>query len=213
MGVGGWLAGRRELTSGVVPLRAGVGCPVRVWLHSIHARSLASLGARQEVRAALGAAADELQRAGNNPLLDEIGGELGFDHSRYALCATASFVTLGDGAQAETEATAALALFGEVPEQSRWTAGELSVRADLAAARILRGDLAGAQDALVPVFALDVDRRTESLARRLTSLGRMLGSARYRDAAEAGRIGDAIEDFTTRSLPRNATRAIINPAG
>ncbi|MGB8202567.1 MAG: hypothetical protein WCF33_23265, partial [Pseudonocardiaceae bacterium] len=177
------------------------------------ARSLALIGARQEVRAALGAAADELQRAGNDPLLDEIGGEFGCDHSRLALAAGASFVALGDGDQAETEDTAALALFGEVPEQSRWVAGELGVRADLAAARALRGDLAGAEDALVPVFALDVDRRTEALTQRLTSLGRMLGSARYRDAAEAGRIGDAIEDFTTRSLPRNATRAIINPTG
>jgi hypothetical protein len=146
-------------------------------------------------------------------LLDEIGGGLGFDHARRALCAGTSFVALGDGEQAEIEATAALALFGEVPQQSRWVAGELSVRADLATARTLRGDLAGAEDALVPVFALDVERRTESLTRRLTSLGRMLGSARYRDAAEAGRIGDAIEDFTTRSLPRNATRTIINPAG
>jgi hypothetical protein len=204
---------RRAASLMVTALETAPAGTARVWLHSLHARSLASLGARQEVRVALDAAADELQRAGNDSLLDEIGGGLGFDHSRYALCATASFVTLGDGEQAETEATAALALFGEVPEQSRWTAGELSVRADLAAARILRGDLAGAEDALVPVFALDVERRTESLTQRLTSLGRMLGSARYRDAAEAGRIGDAIEDFTTRSLPRNATRAIINPTG
>jgi hypothetical protein len=77
----------------------------------------------------------------------------------------------------------------------------------------LRGDLAGAQDALVAVFALDLERRTETMSQRLTSLGRMLGSARYRDAAEAGRLGDTIEDFTARSLPRNATRAIINPTG
>jgi hypothetical protein len=84
---------------------------------------------------------------------------------------------------------------------------------DLATARTLRGELAGAEDALVAVFALDPERRTESVVQRLTSLGRMLGSTRYRDAVEAGRIGDAIEDFTTRSLPRNTTRAIINPAG
>jgi hypothetical protein len=125
------------------------------------------------------------------------------------LCAGSSFVAFGDGEQAEIEATAALALFGEVPEQSRWVAGELSARADLATARVLCGDLAGAEDALVPVFALDPERRTESLTLRLTSLGRMLGSARYRDAVEAGRIGDAIEDFTAL----RATRAIINPAG
>ena len=185
----------------------------RVKLHSERARALALIGARQEVRAALDAAADELQRAGNDPLLDEIGGEFGFDHSRRALCAGTSFVALGDGEQAEVEATAALALFGELPDQARFVVDEYGARVDLATARTLRGDLAGTEDALVPVFALDLDRRTETMSRRLTSLGRMLGSARYRDAVEAGRIGDAIEDFTTRSLPRNATRAIINPAG
>ncbi|MGH3868315.1 MAG: hypothetical protein ACRDQ4_19785 [Pseudonocardiaceae bacterium] len=185
----------------------------RARLHALRARPLAMMGARQEVRAALDAAADELQRAGNDPLLDEIGGEFGFDRARRALCAGTSFVALGDGAQAEIEATAALALFAEVPEQARFAPDEQGARVDLATARTLRGDLAGAQDALVPVFALDPERRTETMARRLTSLGRMLGSARYRDAAEASRIGDAIEDFTTRSLPRNATRAIINPTG
>jgi hypothetical protein len=191
---------------------APVGTP-RAKLHSMRARALAMIGARQEVRTALGAAADELQRAGNDPLQDEIGGEFGFDHSRRALCAGTSFVALGDGEQAEIEATAALALFGELPEQARFAPDEHGARVDLATARTLRGDLAGAEDALVPVFALDVERRTETMTRRLTSLGRMLGSARYRDAVEAGRIGDAIEDFTTRSLPRNATRAIINPTG
>jgi hypothetical protein len=188
----------------------------RARLHSLHARSLARIGARQEVRAALDAAADELQRAGNDPLQDEIGGEFRFDHSRRALCAGTSFVALGDGEQAEIEATAALALFGELPEQARFVADEHGARVDLATARTLRGDLAGAEDALVPVFALDVEQRSEAggaVARRLTSLGRMLGSARYRDAAEAGRIGDAIEDFTTRSLPHNVTRAIIDPTG
>ncbi|MGB6163537.1 MAG: hypothetical protein WCF33_09905 [Pseudonocardiaceae bacterium] len=185
----------------------------RARLHALRARSLAMIGARQEVRAALDAAADELQRAGDDPLLDEIGGELGFDHSRLALCAGTSFVALGDGEQAEIEATAALALFGELPEQARFVPGEHGVRVDLATARTLRGDLTGAEAALVPVFALEMERRTEAVAQRLTSLGRMLGSARYRDAAEAGRIGDAIEDFTTRSLPRNVTRAIINPTG
>jgi len=185
----------------------------RAFLHSMRARPLARIGARQEVRAALDAASDELQRAGDDPLLDEIGGEFGFDHSRRALSAGTSFVALGDGEQAEIEATAALALFGELPEQARFVPDEHGARVDLATARTLRGELAGAEDALVAVFGLDPERRTESVIQRLTSLGRMLGSARYRDAVEASRIGDAIEDFTARSLPRNATRAIINPAG
>lgn len=63
------------------------------------------------------------------------------------------------------------------------------------------------------VFALDPQRRTETVARRLTNLGRVLGSARYRGAVEAGRIEEAIEDFTARNLPRSATRALINSTG
>jgi hypothetical protein len=178
----------------------------RARLHSVRARSLALIGARQEVRAALDAAADELQRAGDDPFLDESGGELGFDHSRRALCAGASFIALGDGEQAETEATAALALFSELPERVRFIAGEFGARVDLAAARTLRGDLAGAEDALAGVFAMDPERRTEAVARRLTNLGRVLGSARYRGAVEAGCVREAIEDFTARSLPRSVTR-------
>ncbi|MGH3930238.1 MAG: hypothetical protein ACRDTF_09720 [Pseudonocardiaceae bacterium] len=177
----------------------------RARLHSVHARSLALLGARQEVRAALDAAAAELDRAGNDSLLDEMGGELGFDRPRHALCAGASFVVLGDGEQAEIEARTALGLFGEMPERIRWGTGELSARVDLVAARTLRGDLAGAEDALAPVFALDPRRRTEALSRRLANLGRMLGASRYRNAVEAGRLSDAIEGFTAHGLSREIT--------
>jgi hypothetical protein len=166
------------------------------------------IGARQEVRVALDAADDELQHAGNDPFLDEIGGELEFGRARRALCAGTSFVALGDGEQAENEATAALVLFGEMPERVRWAAGELGARVDLAAARTLRGDLAGAENALRAVFAVKPERRTEAVARRLTNLGRVLGATRYRNAVEASRISEAIENFTARSLPRSVIRAI-----
>ncbi|MGH3841149.1 MAG: hypothetical protein ACRDS0_06875 [Pseudonocardiaceae bacterium] len=164
------------------------------------------IGARQEVRAALNAADDELQRAGEDAFLDEISGELGFCHARRALCAGTSFVVLGDGEQAEREALAALALFAEMPECVRW-AGELGARVDLGAARTLRGDLAGAEDSLEVVFALEPERRTEAVARRLTNLARVLRATRYRNAAEARRISDAIEDFTAFSLSRGVIRA------
>jgi hypothetical protein len=100
----------------------------RVRLHSVNARALALMGARQEVEAELNNAADELDRAGDDPFLDEIGGELGFDRSRRALCAGAAYVALGDGERAETEALGALELFAQLPEAARWGAGELGAR-------------------------------------------------------------------------------------
>ncbi|MGQ0838191.1 hypothetical protein [Actinokineospora sp.] len=183
----------------------------RARLHAVHARALALIGARDEVVAALDAASDELDQAGDDPFVDEIGGELEFDRSRRALCAGAAFVTLGDGVRAEIEATNALELFALVPSDIRWSAGELGARVDLAAARTLRGDLAGTEDALAEVFTLDPARRTEALGRRLSSLGRILGAARFRGSPESVRIGDAIANFTapTHSLARAGTRTVI----
>jgi hypothetical protein len=176
----------------------------RARLHSVHARSLAMIGARQEVETSLQLAADELDCAGEDAFLDEIGGELGFDRARRALCAGTAFVALGDGGQAETEALAALDLFRDMPESQRWGAGELGARVDLATARTLNGDLAGAEDAVSVVLTLDHDRRTEAVSRRMSKLGRLLGAPQFRGAVEAGRMGEAIEDFISNgpgSLP------------
>lgn len=95
---------RRAASLAATALETAPVGTARARLHSLRARSLAMIGARQEVRVALDAAADELQRAGDDPLQDEIGGEFRFDHSRRALCAGTSFVALGDGEQAEVEA-------------------------------------------------------------------------------------------------------------
>jgi hypothetical protein len=171
----------------------------------MRARSLAMIGARQEVQTALDAANDELDHAGDDPF-DEIGGELGWDRARRARQAGTSFIALNDGERAEPEALAALELFAEIPEQNRWATGVLSAHVDLATARALRGDLAGAEDALSPVFAIDPDHRVEGISRRLTDLGRVLGMSQFRGAGEAARISEAIEDFTTFGLSRVTVR-------
>jgi hypothetical protein len=181
-------------------------------LRSVQARALALVGARAEVRATLHAAEEALGAAGDDPLLDEVGGELGFDRARVSLCASTAYLTLGEPGDAEPAAQQALDLFADTPEQRRWSVGENSAHIDLATARALRGDLAGAQDALTPVFAFQADRRTEALSRRLSGLGRVLGSPRYRRAAEAGRMGEAIEEFTATALPRT-TRAALTAGG
>lgn len=184
----------------------------RARLHSVHARSLAMIGARGEVRSELEAAADQLDRSGSDPFLDEIGGELGFDRARRSLCAGAAYVALGEGEFAEDEATTAIELFAALPADQRWSAGALGAQVDLAAARTLRGDLAGAKDALVPVFDLEPTRRTEAIALRLYALSKMLGTSRFHGAVEAGELGNAIEDFTSISLARISPTRALNPS-
>jgi hypothetical protein len=181
----------------------------RARLHSVNARALAMLGARGEVHAELESAATELDRAGEDDFLDEIGGELAFDRPRRALCAGAAYVALGDGEQAEREAAAAVDLFATIPPAQRWGAGALGAHVDLGAARVLRDDLAGAQEALQLVFELPPARRTEAIALRLHALARTLGTKRYRGATEALRLGAEIEDFTSTSLSRTTGRRAL----
>ncbi|WP_280470712.1 hypothetical protein [Nocardia farcinica] len=176
----------------------------RARLHSVHARSLALLGARGEVRDELAAATDELDRAGQDAFLDEVGGELAFDRARHALCAGAAFVALGDGEPAEQAATEAVGLFEATPPEQRWSLGALSAHVDLGAARTLRDDLAGAQAALRAVFEIPTARRTEAIALRLHALSRILGTTRYRGAPEAIALIGQIEEFTAISLSRAA---------
>lgn len=162
------------------------------------------IGARQEVRTALGTASEELQRGAGDSFLDDLDLEQGFDQTYLTQVSGTSFINLGDGEQGEVHAMTALQLFSEMPEKDRWIHFELGTRVDLATARILCGELAGTEEALAPVFAVPPVLRTESVARKLGNLGRRLAFSRYQNAPETGRIGEAIEGFTARRIPLSA---------
>lgn len=182
----------------------------RVRLHAVLARALARLGAHHEVRAAMAHASHELGQAGDDAILDRVGGELGFSPARVDLCGSSAFVLLGDGASAERAAETALVRFSQAPVCERWVAGEVGARIDLGAARALVGDLAGTEDALASVFGLPVERRTDALTQRLHNLGRLLATRPYRKAPEAIRLDEQIAGFTANSLP--TTVRALTPA-
>lgn len=190
---------------------APAGTP-RARLYAVRARALAHLGAGVEVTADLAASADDLDRGRHDEMMDGIGGEFGFDRTRRALCAGAAYVALRYGDRGQAEAEAALESFAAQPEPLRWRAGELSARADLATARALSDDLAGAEAALAEVLALSPDHRTKALSQRLGNLGRLVSTRPYRGAAEAGRIGEAVAEFTAHALPQ-ATATLELPPG
>ncbi|MGH3621115.1 MAG: hypothetical protein ACRDQ5_04905, partial [Sciscionella sp.] len=86
------------------------------------------------------------------------------------------------------------------------------VRVDLATARTLSGDLPGAEHALVEVFALPAEHRTEALTQRLAALSRLVGAKPYRGAVEAARIGEAVAEFTLYALPQSTATLTLPSA-
>ncbi|MGH3632469.1 MAG: hypothetical protein ACRDRL_34170 [Sciscionella sp.] len=191
----------------IVATRAMAQAPVgtaRARIYAVRARALAHLGAAQEASSELRLSAEEMDRAGHDELMDGTGGEMGFDRTRRALCASSAYVALRDGDRAQLEAEAALEQFAAQPDPLRWRAGELAARIDLATGRVFSGDLAGAEDALAPVLVLPAEHRTEALTLRLGNLGRLAGATPYRRAQEAGRMREAVAEFTAKALPQTA---------
>lgn len=178
-------------------------------LHAARARAIAMLGGCDEATTALDNSSYEFDVAGNDSLMDEIGGEFGFDRARHALGVGATYVLLGNATLAEAGAIRALKLLDARQPHERWNAGLLAARVDLGAARLLDGDLAGTEDALAPVFTLAPEWRTQALFSRIVKLGRMLHTAQYRRATEGSRICEAIEDFTANSLVARSARQTI----
>lgn len=202
---------RHAVSVAAVALETAPSGTARARLHAVNARALALIGARDEVEHELNSATEELDQSGDDAFLDEIGGELGFDRPRLALCAGASYVALADGDRAEVEAAFAVDLFAQMAPSQRWSAGELGAHADLGAARAMRGDLAGARDALNRVFGLEPSGRTEAITKRLLYLGRLLGTTRYRGALEARALGEEIEEFTRSSLAHITSMTALPP--
>lgn len=178
---------------------------VTMRLRAIEARARAMLGDREGVERALRNADEAQQSEHRDELFDNIGGEFAYRAAHKEFSATSAYATLHDGPAAERHAQRGLELFESLPVTERAYYAEYGARVDLAAARVLRGDLSGARDALVPVFALAPAQRVSGVLGRLDQVRRLLAADIFRDSREARQLTTDITDFTTstpsQSLP------------
>ncbi|MFG1879311.1 XRE family transcriptional regulator [Sphaerisporangium sp. NPDC049003] len=163
----------------------------RVRLLSIAARASALLGDVDGTRQAILDAQDA--RGPQTELHDGVGGEFGFDGARQSFCAGSSYLSVGLGMEAAAECERALALYRSAPAEHRWYAAEASTSVDLAAARLLAGDIDGVTEALTPVFPLSPDRRVEGILKRVKAIRNSLATISAQDTTA---LMDMIEGFT-----------------
>ncbi|MFJ9619093.1 DNA-binding protein [Streptomyces noursei] len=177
---------------------AGLGDVARRRLASIEARAYGHLGDIAATQRAL----DHAQRVeadATDALHDEVGGEFGFDDARLAMSNGTTCLLLGDGPQAEAAAHRALELIAAKPaaERSQTITGRAA--ADLSMARLLRGDLDGANAALEPVWAVPRGQRVTGLRTRMSHVRETLTGERFRTVRLAQELGERIEDFSRSS--------------
>ncbi|MFE0192592.1 DNA-binding protein [Streptomyces sp. NPDC058989] len=176
----------------------GLGDVARRRLSAIEARAYGYLGDAPSAQRALAASESE-GRGFTDDLHDEVGGEFGFTLERLAMSNSSTCLLLGNGGQAETAAMHALELAEAKPTAVRSVRVVGGAAADLAAARLLRGDLDGAATAIEPVWEVPREQRATGLLTRTARVRRTLTAVRYRAAPLAAELGERIEDFTRLS--------------
>jgi len=185
----------------------------RVRLLCIQGRAWARLGSRANTEKALAACRTERERAdGRNELHDHIGGEFGFTEARQAFCSGSAYLQLGNVGRALEECERAVRLYEASPAGERWYGAECSARTDLAATRLLRGELDGAREALAPVFALPPDKRVQGLVKRLGNVQRLLSQPLYVTSSDGRHLGQQIEGFAAGAVSRALPGTAVPPS-
>jgi hypothetical protein len=170
-----------------------------VLLASSEARALAALNRLDEVHVAVARAAEARDRAQPDEL-DILGGICNFNRPpqlHYAAEAL-SWGGAPEAGHAERFALEALNAYAAAPQGSS-IRNEANTRGALAVARVARGEVDGATEALVPVLELPPTQRIHTI---VTSVGRVRTALQTlkdpgRDAIE---LAGAIEAFTAERL-------------
>jgi len=190
---------------GAEPARLA-GSTAGVWLAVSEARAWASLGNAEETRAAI----DRAERAWDDASadadeLDQMGGIATFTRSRQLYYAADALSWLpGEADAGESYSDQAVGAYAD-ETAADWAFGDAAgSRADLAVARVYRGELDGAAEALAPVLDLPPERRIRGIISSAKHVRDALVRAGRSGDRAAGDLEEEIEVFTrtpTMSLP------------
>lgn len=170
------------------------------WLYACQARARAALGDAAETKELINDATRAQDLVVQDDL-DEFGGICSFYPSRQTYYAARALASLpAESALAERYALAAVEAYAD-PDQPGW---DISCQADsqlsLVLARVSRGELEGAAEALQPVFQLPPEQRIHDLVETINVVHRELTKLPPRPLAR--QLQEEIEFFTRSSLPQ-----------
>jgi tetratricopeptide (TPR) repeat protein len=138
-------------------------------LLAISARAAARMGNHDRALTALSALDKAIDASDDTDDVVRFGGLLSFPAAKQAYYVGSTYSLLGDHEQAERHATTAIAAYEAGPPAARSYGDEGLARLDVVSARLARGNLEGASEALAPVLALPPERRIQQFS---TALGR-----------------------------------------
>ncbi len=171
-----------------------------VWLASNEARALAALHRLDDAHVALARAADARDRVQPDEL-DSLGGLCTFSQPRQLYYAADALSWGGQAEATRTEqlASDALDAYARAPAQDRAFGGVAGTRSALAVARVFRGEIDGAAEALAPVLELPVAQRIHGIVTSVEHVRTALRSVEN-PGREVTELAGAIEGWTAERL-------------
>ncbi len=165
----------------------------RIRIAAIEARTAARLGDRDRALAAV----ERLRRAREEtPEKDEVeqfGGLLSFPVAKQEYYLGGTFALLGEHAESERHATAAVERYVTGPPEERSYGDEALAVIDIATAKLAQGDLDGAAVRLRQILALPPELRIQQLGKAMDRVAALLrqpalaGNRDVRDLADLAR--------------------------
>ncbi|MEY6563890.1 hypothetical protein AB8B12_02780 [Streptomyces sp. PGLac3x] len=180
----------------------GLGDTARRRLYAIEARAHGHLRAEEQAQRAIRSADESAPGGLRDELHDDVGGEFAFDDARTAMSNATTALLLRDPATAEGYASSALAFLADRQETDVPLAVSGPAAIDLARARLMRGEVEGAEEALAPVFQVAPMWRGSGMLERLTAARLELTRPEFRGAPTALALADRIEEFSALSPVR-----------
>lgn len=174
-----------------------------IWLPANEARAWARIGNVEQARQAIQRSEDAWNNAQPDEL-DELGGIATFSRSRQLYYAADALAWLPqEAAAAEDYASQAVQAYAD-PAHEDWAFGDQAgSHCDLAIARIARGEIDGASEAVRPVLQLPSSQRIGGIIKSVQHVHNALSKAP--DSEAAGELQEEIEAFTRtpmRVLPQ-----------
>ncbi len=175
------------------------GSSVSVWLDVSEARAWAALGRADETRAAIARSESAIDAVQPDDL-DDLGGLCAFGRSRQLYYAADALAWLpSEASAAERYGQEAVAAYAAHSEDWAFS-DEAGAMSDLAIARVQRGEIDGAIEAIRPVLDLSPDQRIHGIAASVRRLhDAVVGSGAT--SVDAVELQDELEDFQRTALP------------
>ncbi|MFF3073712.1 hypothetical protein ACFVSN_26450 [Kitasatospora sp. NPDC057904] len=167
-----------------------------IWLACLSARAHSLLGDGEATRTAI-RQAENARDAVELDDLDDFGGIMTFPVPRQLYYVAEATVQLGeDAVLGETQSETAVAAYQDASEEE-WAFGdEAGAQTDLALARIARGEVEGAAEAVRPVLDLPIEQRNFGIVSSAQRVHAALNAGARRNGIVGVALRQEIEAFT-----------------